>query len=220
MGFFRDVFGGASKTQATDLAPDVAKVFRKLHQFLNDETMQNAALPKSMREAVKSGLSVDELPSAEGEFGRSLSNPIPTNGPVGELIYLSTLSTHTGHPVLAHRLGSINTVDVYETVSFDGRFWDLLFLSLYHPRKSRRVPEGYRWVGETKFVYAVNRRLQNFPFEMPDAISACTKSLLGLPLRPPQVRECIERCTFARSNDHNLKLSLITHLGLVVGNGG
>jgi hypothetical protein len=166
---------------------------------------------------VESGLSVDELPSAEGEFGRSLSNPIPTNGPIGELIYLSTLSTDAGTPVLAHRLGSINSVDVYETVSFDGLLWDVLFLTLYHPRKSRKVRAGYRSLSEARFIYAVNRRLQSFPSGMSDAISVCTKSPLGLPLRPPQVRECIERTTFARPNDHNLETGIDPSFGLVIG---
>jgi hypothetical protein len=35
-----------------------------------------------------------------------------------------------------HRLGSLGGIDAYEVVSLDGEVWDILFLDLYHPRKS------------------------------------------------------------------------------------
>jgi hypothetical protein len=45
MGFFKNVFGNASKRDATDFPPEVARIFEKLHRFLNNESMQNAVLP-------------------------------------------------------------------------------------------------------------------------------------------------------------------------------
>jgi len=48
-----------------------------------------------------------------------------------------------------HRLGSQlvagipGSVDAYEVVCLNGKHWDGLCLHMYHPRRSRRLPDGY-----------------------------------------------------------------------------
>jgi hypothetical protein len=70
-------------------------------------------------------------------------------GPLGEVIYLSRLRAAAGSPVMFHRVraeeGATRPVDVYEVLSLDGRVREALFLSMYHPRKSRKVPSGYTY---------------------------------------------------------------------------
>jgi len=137
--------GRSNRADAKEkLSPEVEAIFRKIDRLMSDEKVQNAQLPEPFRSEVSRGLSCDELAGATGEFGHDLRNPIPVNGPLGELIYLSNLRTTDLTPILFHRLGSIGKVDIFEIVSFDASLWDILFLDPYHPRKSRQAPGGYQ----------------------------------------------------------------------------
>src|SRR3546814_6579765 len=61
-----------------------------------------------------------DLPNGSGPFGFTETNPIPVNGPIGQLAYLSRLETQSGQRILFHRLAAIDKVDVFEAVTFDG----------------------------------------------------------------------------------------------------
>src|SRR5262245_4959289 len=128
------------------VSPEVKDVFSKLHRLMDNEKAQNDRLPEPYRSQVREGTDCDEIAEAVGEFGRDPRNPIPVNGPLGELIYLSNLRTGDSQQIMFHRLGSTTNVDIYETVSLDGAIWDILFFHSFHPRKSRRAPSGYRIV--------------------------------------------------------------------------
>jgi hypothetical protein len=56
------------------------------------------------------------------------TNPIPVNGPIGELAYLSKLETVQGERILFHRIGTVNMIDVLEAVTFSGSEWFILFI--------------------------------------------------------------------------------------------
>jgi hypothetical protein len=138
-------------------------------------------------------------------------------GAVGELAYLSRLITPSGAGLFGHRLGHIDRVDVYETVSTDGNTWDVLFLSYYHPTKSRKAPTGYRLAtpGERPaFITCTNFRVDGFPFPMEAAISACMRRALGFPLRPPNVAELLTSARFVRTLDHNTRIAELADLGI------
>ena len=134
------------------LPPEVRAIFKKLDELLESDSEQNGMLPEPFRSQMANGLDCDELPGAQGEFGRTRSNPIPTNGPLGQIIYLSRLRTNAESPVMFHRVraeeGNAGAVDVYEVLSLDGAVRETLFLSMYHPRKSRKVPHGYSYAAE------------------------------------------------------------------------
>lgn len=132
------------KEPSASLSPEVQQIFEKALRFLDDETAQNNALPEQFRKVLAVSPSCDRIPNAFGEFGRTLTNPIPVNGPVGQLVYLSRLETPNGSAVAFHRLGAFDKVDAFEVVSENGRHWDVLYLSLYFTRKSTQVPSGYR----------------------------------------------------------------------------
>ena len=140
----------ATRSEEPHVSPEVKDVFRKIHRLMDNEKAQNERLPEPYRSQVLRGADCDEIAGAVGEFGRDPRNPIPVNGPLGELIYLSNLRTANSQQIMFHRLGSISNVDIYETVSLDGAIWDILFLHQYHPRKSQRSPSGYRIVTGTE----------------------------------------------------------------------
>ena len=180
--------------------------------------MENGNFKNSMsnsifKKDIIGGLDVDELPHGIGEFGRSAENPIPVNGMFGELAYLSLLKTQdTNQRLLFHRLGSVESIDIYETVSIDGFKWDILFFSLYHPRKSRKAPSGYSIakLSNQPLFYGTNRRVEGFPYGLQDIICQTTKQIIGISLPPPQVRQAEESVLFKRPLEHEKRIKIAT----------
>jgi hypothetical protein len=203
MGLFGSLFGGKKK-KSSGLPPEIERIFEKISRLMEDEKQQNSMYPPQIRDQIVGGHDVDELPYGEGDFGRTADNPIPVNGSIGELIYLSSLKTSGDARVLYHRLGSIDGIDIYETVSIDGQKWDLLFFSMYHPRKSRKSPSGYSIIkmSEQPLLYGTNSRVDNFPYGLQEAIRNTTAEIFGVPMPPPQVREAEEKVQFSRPGDH------------------
>lgn len=154
----------------------------QLSRFLNDEKLQNSLVPEEIRALILSGPDVDTLPGADGEFGRDPRNPIPVNGPVGEVIYISSICTTAGSWLMGHRVGAIGTVDAYEVVSADGSFWDLLFFSMYHPRRSRLAPSGLQFDrrDEAFGLSACSIYVETFPRGISEAVASFAKGTLGL----------------------------------------
>jgi hypothetical protein len=210
MDFINSLFGTKSKTES-ELPPDIIEIFEKIRRLMEDEDLQNSKYPPTLREKVLSGLAVDELPNGIGEFGRYAENPIPVNGPIGELIYLSRLMTKdTKEKILFHRIGSVAKIDAYETVSIDGKKWDLLFLDFYHPRKSRKAPDGYQIVDIKKqpLIYGTNQQVSQFPYGLQKSIKDTNEQFFGISLPPPEVGIAQETIDFHRPKDHEYKLKI------------
>ena len=189
MGLF-DHFKSKSKP-ADGIPPEMTKTFEKLHLILRDEQQQKAQLPAQLRIVVEGGASVDELPHGTGSFGHSPTNPIPANGQMGELTYLSNLATAAGQRVVFHRLGSVKDIDAFEIMSFDGKMWAVLYFNLYHPSKSKMAPVGFQLLGNKQyelFIFGINQNAKDFPRDIESHISKCTARLLWIPLRPLQFR--------------------------------
>jgi hypothetical protein len=185
------------------LPPDVEAIFKKLDKLLYSDDEQNSTLPDAVRSQIAGGLECDELPGATGEFGRTLSNPIPTNGPLGEVLYLSRLRTSAGSPVMFHRVraeeGPAGAVDVYDVLSLDATVRETLFLSMFHPRKSRKVPRGYTYADKldpSNFTYGVNHIIPNFPQKLDAYIRKWQMGMVGLVLPVARVRETINGSRF------------------------
>ena len=178
MRLFRSLFGSKKKS-SSELPPEIDKIFEKMARLMEDEECQNSMYPLSIKNQIIGGQDLDELPDGVGDFGRSDENPIPVNGPIGELVYLSSLTTQ------------------------DGRRWDILFLSMYHPRKSRTAPSGYSIanVCERPLLYGTNRRVGSFPYGLQEAIRNTTAEMFGIPMRPPQVRQAEESVKFQRPHE-------------------
>ena len=172
-------------------------------------------MPEPYRSQVLRGADCDEIAGAVGEFGRDPRNPIPVNGPLGELTYLSNLHTVNSQLIMFHRIGSTSNVDIYETVSLDGAIWDILFLHPFHPRKSQRPPSGYRIVASTErnsFLLGVNDFVAAFPDRLSDAIADMSERIFKVRVRPSQVREALARAIFERPTDHHTRLDIILNV--------
>ena len=211
MGLFRSLFSSKKKS-SPEPPPEIDKIFEKMARLMEDEEFQDSMYPLSIKNQIIGGQDLDELPDGVGDFGRSDENPIPVNGPIGELVYLSSLTTQDGRRLLYHRLGSVDDIDIYETVSIDGRRWDILFLSMYHPRKSRTAPSGYSIanVRERPFLYGTNRRVGSFPYGLQEAIRNTTVEMFGIPMRPPQVRQAEESVKFQRPHEQEDRVRSLT----------
>ena len=165
-----------------------------------------------MREKIIGGASVDEIPGSFGEFGLTLTNPVPTNGAVGEIIYLSSLRHAGTTQILFHRLGSLYGIDIYETVTIDGREWGILYFDMYHPRKSRKSPKGYSIASGKRSsyrVYGVNYLVPSFPYGLFKAVGDFSDRLLGSSMVrlgssmvPQELRRINETVRFVRPKDH------------------
>ncbi|MCW5718559.1 MAG: hypothetical protein KIS68_12090 [Bauldia sp.] len=161
---------------------------------------------------------VDQVLNGTGPFGRSPTNPIPVNGPIGEVVYLSRLQSFDGQPILFHRIGSsLDMVDIYETVALNGRSWDVLFLSMYFPGKSRLAPSGYTLAptGTQPLIYGTNMRLANFPEALPAFIGDTTRRMFGSEFAPREVRDALKTLPFIRPQHHQKLLDEVH--GLIKG---
>ena len=208
MSFFGWLFG-SRKEQIPD--KHVNSVVKRFAEILNNNDVQNSITASVVRPEIyrrmQRGGSIDKLPNAYGEFGKCLTNPIPVNGTLGELTYLSRLLTKSGKKIFFHRLGSINTIDIYEIVSVDGSVWDILFLDFYHMGKSRRTPSGYKFQEYTVSIRGTNMYAENFPYAFDGVVFDTIERIFQLPIgdvdsgkisnlkRPPQhlakVKECL-----------------------------
>ena len=159
----------------------------------------------------------DQISSAEGPFGHSFNNPIPVNGQLGTYKYLVKLRISLGTPLLFHRIGSMKSekakylIDVYELVDSSGKHWDLLFVDMYHPRRSNKAPQGYDLVpfnpkaGDHPFALGVDVFCPNFPYDLPDAIVAHN----GFDAVAKIARDVIGVTSHLRPHQQEAKLTMI-----------
>jgi hypothetical protein len=154
MGFLSRMFVGHPHKKAS----------RLIWQIIEDEAYQNNMLPAEMSDPIKRGLAVDKLPTAVGPFGQVETNPIPVNGAIGELAYLSRLESLNKSHLLFHR------------------HWDLLFLDPYHLTKSKLAPEGFR-LGEARQFSGFHVYCAKFPYDFDDCKTS-TPDMLRLAYVP------------------------------------
>jgi hypothetical protein len=201
MGFFDRLFGGGAKRSASDLPPETEAVFEKIRNFMLDEPTQNNMYPSELQQMMAAGGAVDEIAGAVGDFGRDIRNPIPVNGPIGELVYISSMALPGGCAIMGHRLGSLNKIDIFETIALDGSRWDILFFDMYHTQKSKRLPRGYQESSQP-FLLATNTMVPAFPCGMYEEMRTCTERMIGTPLVSPQLRDERSFQGFSRPTGH------------------
>ena len=200
-----------------DDSPAVDRIFKKLERIVSDDEPPISHLPADGQNEILSGPEVDELPKAVGLFGHELTNPIPVRGPIGQVSYLSRLVTQSGESVFGHRIGHFDRIDVYEIVGIDGVEWDILYLSMYHPRNSRKAPRGYSHAQTSTLgplFTCVNFEVKEFPSTMDVAIRSFTSATLGFPLCPTKLGQYIESIDFTRPAEHLEKLRDLDILGM------
>ncbi len=203
MGIFSRLFGKNKEKTA------FAEVFDKIHRILEDEQLQLEMVPPAIRTKIVSGAAYDQNPHGIGQFGFSAKNPIPVNGPVGELAYLSKLKTSSGERILFHRIGAIGEVDVFEAVTFSGSEWFLFFLDLYHPRRSKLAPQGFQFIGEVAQFSGFNNFCEQFPYDFIPAKVNCPRDLRVAYIPIASIDQQLRSGVFHRTSSHNAKLEVI-----------
>jgi len=132
-----------------DIQDDANGNVEKLDESLEEQLAELSNEHPLLVKMALAGADCDMLPNVKGEFGYLPSNPIPVNGTVGEIKYLARLRCADNSGIIFHRLETIDmknidgSVDIFETVCIDGKHWSILFLNMYHPRRSRVAPKGY-----------------------------------------------------------------------------
>ena len=204
MGFFSKLFGGTKQDAA------LREAFERIKRVLEDEDFQIDLIHPAMKEGIRSCPAYDKDPNGTGPFGFSESNPIPVNGPIGQLAYLSRLETSKNERLLFHRIGAVNTIDVFEAVTFSGSEWFVLFTDLYHPRRSRATPDGFHFTSEVPQFSGFHKYCPNFPYDFvemkgTEQDSGLSFAYIALSRVTPQ----IQARAFSRPLAHKAKLDLV-----------
>jgi hypothetical protein len=202
MGFFSNLFGGAKDDSLT-------KAMEMIYRLIDDEEHQNSLLPEPMAREIKNGVECDVIPGALGQFGLEPSSPIPVNGAIGELAYLSRLESAHSERLLFHRIGAIDKIDVFEAVTYSGSAWYLFFLDMYHPRRSRRAPDGFVIAKEPRQFSGFHNHCQEFPYDFVKAKEAAPELLRLAYIPLGNVTGQIEKRVFTRPISHKAKLDIV-----------
>ena len=183
MSFWNKIFGGQSEEEKF-----LDEISREIYFFLNDDDEQNKTMPPLLRANITEGRH-SFVPNGEGAFGRDIRNPIPCNGIVGEVTYLSRMvleyevdgeTEYQGFTF--HRLGSIDCIDVYEIISYDGRIYDKLYLNMYYEYKSDYVPLGYNMRDSLALIRGISELNNNFPYQQAEYAAAWAEGHTGMPV--------------------------------------
>lgn len=127
----------------------------------------------------------DEIPGATGKFGYDGTNPVPVNGPIGEMVYLNRLRAKSGTGFFYHRIGTVRVpfidavIDRFELVSLDASQWAVINLCPYFPRRSLKAPDGMSLKGwkdandTQRFMlkrdyFGQRKFVENFPLGLPE----------------------------------------------------
>ena len=204
MGFLSNLFGGNKEDNA------LREAIARIHRILDDEKLQLELIHPAMKEVLEAAPAYDKDPNGSGPFGFTETNPIPVNGPIGQLAYLSRLETQSGLRILFHRIGAINTVDVFEAVTFDVSDWFILFVDLYHPRRSRLTPDGFRFTKDVAQFSGFHKFCENFPYDFVEKKASERESGLSMAyIAISKVSEQIKNRVFNRPLAHKAKLQLV-----------
>ena len=211
MKFLSKIFRGASGSRDDAV---MHKMFERVQRIIDDEEFQLELLHPTMRDAIKSSPAYDMKPNATGSFGFSATNPIPVNGPIGELSYLSRLEVGPGNRLMFHRLGPLQVdnsfVDVFEAVTFNGSQWFILFLDMYHSKRSRLVPDGLSFTKEVPQFSGFNTYCEDFPYDFAKQKSVLPDSgLVWAYIAMGKVSPYMERQVFQRPVAQSAKIELL-----------
>jgi len=204
MGFISKLFGGNKEDKA------LREAFEQIRRILEDEQFQLDMIHPAMKSMIETCPAYDKDPNGTGPFGFSETNPIPVNGPIGQLAYLSKLETAKGERILFHRIGAVNTIDVFEAVTFSGSEWFILFVDLYHPRRSRLTPEGFRFTQEVGQFSGFHKFCTDFPYDFVEMKQSESESGLSMAyIAISKVMEPIQNRAYQRPLAHKAKLDLV-----------
>ena len=200
------------------------KLFFGALEIANNVDLQNATYAENfwneMNEVDGGNDTPNELPNSVGEFGRDVNNPIPVNGTLGEVTYLSRLIWNDEKKpqfVTFHRLGSRlsdkfdRLIDIFEVLTIDGENYDILYLDMYHVNQSKKAPKNYKLadkqiVGITGECMGPN---SDFPKGTLERTFQYAMTFLGAPIVNPLLHTLNFENGFKTAQEHRNKNLII-----------
>lgn len=186
-----------------------------IQRIMEDETYQNTFLPSELLARVTATNGVDKWDDGSGEFGFDANNPIPVNGPLGAITYLSCLKTESGERLLFQRVGGSNDVEAYEAVTYSGDEWFVFFLDIYHPRKSHLLPEGFELSGGVAMFSGFVDTSSCFPGDYTQRVEELDASLQAAYAPETRLNKGLDRRIYTRPIVHWAKLEALSIRGFV-----
>jgi hypothetical protein len=125
---------------------------KKLMDVLNENSFfqEQKALFDTLSLMCQDGCETDEIPGGIGEFGHTVTNPIPTKTVFGSTSYLARLCAPDGEKVVYERNGPVfckeissKPIDEYTVSHPNGTVLARLYLSPYHKKNSEKTPRGF-----------------------------------------------------------------------------
>lgn len=201
-------------------------MFNFLKKKFIDESLEDQLLDLSkehpmLSSIAKNGKNCDCIKEDISNLGHDKNNPVPVNGIIGEMKYLNRLLCKCGTGLIYHRLGSFEVeniqenVDVYETVCIKGKHWDVLYLHMYHPRRSSLCPEGYSFndfhpiFSKHPIGYGTHNLDKDFPFGVDEFIASFIGGTLGEKFAKKLTDIVSNRNNFIRPKEQEEKIKLI-----------
>jgi hypothetical protein len=99
---------------------------------------------------------------------------------------------------------------VFEAVTFSGSEWFILFTDLYHPRRSRATPDGFRFTSEVPQFSGFHKYCSNFPYDFVEMKGTEQDSGLSFAYIPiSKVMQQIQGRVFSRPLAHKAKIDVV-----------
>lgn len=73
------------------MTPEIGRIVKKMRLVTEDEELQNGLYLPKIWDLIKEGKRCHQIDGGYGEFGREKTNPVPVNGALGEVTYISRL---------------------------------------------------------------------------------------------------------------------------------
>ncbi|MDX9711774.1 MAG: hypothetical protein RBT56_04485 [Ignavibacteriaceae bacterium] len=133
----------------------------------NPEDQRMELVKNIMDKMIVDGTDQDVIPGGFGEFGLSISNPIPVNTIVGSKTYLDNLQTIDGKKIQYERSGSTRTVNIKGLIDVYNIFVEnkkiaLLYIAPYNKKNSGKTPKGFKFLNSTNSeIRSVKNESQN-----------------------------------------------------------
>jgi len=182
-----------------------------LNRLLEDQAYQLSLMPEAIVSQAQRNGQVDEIVGAQGRFAYVPTNPVPVNGTVGAMAWLSRLQTRHKESLVFHRLGQIGAIEVYEAMSLIRRQWFVFFTDPRYAGASDRAPEGLNLMEPGRPFHGVGSLMRDFPHEFADIVQAYSEEFRLATLAPNKVLNQLSDAVVERPLAQQLKLEWVAH---------
>jgi hypothetical protein len=169
------------------------KLLALISSSVDDEEYQNRVLQPHVLPMLEQGLACDQVPTGHGAFG-SFTNPVPVNGPIGELAYLSKLRDAKGQRLFFQRIRSSDGLDQFDLFAADMNDTHELWLDMYHPRRSRLAPPGFSLVSGPSHFSGFTDNTAEWPLDTALRIEALPDHMRLLYISPKTYEPFVASC--------------------------